>query len=573
VVRRVIATSVAIGLVSSASVVAQALALAHLLASAMHSSGHGDAMPALAWLAGAAALRGACALAAEVVAAHGAEAAKAGLRTELVNVAVHRVPSGGIGGSGDVATIAGYGLDALDAYVGRYLPDLVLAALVPIALAAVIGALDWVSAVIVVVAIALFPLFGTLVGQSSGRLAGERWRQVQGFGGRIADIFEGLPVLKAFGRSAHQRQQIALAGEALKKASMSTLRVAFLSALVLDTLASVSVALVAVPLGLRLLDGSVALSSALAVLIVAPEVFLPLRRASAGFHESAEGLAAARRAMDSIEAAKGDPHSSAAPRATGVPFEPADPAATTVELRNVGVEVPGRSEPLLDAARLAIGPGEVVVLVGPNGAGKSTVLSLLLGFVTPTSGSVTVGGNDLRDVDLGSWRRLLAYLPERPTLLASSLADNLRLANPHADDESLVEAMVEVGAHDLLDALPRGLDTPMGEGGRPVSAGERQRIALARVLLRPASLFLFDEPTVHLDNATEGTVVHALRRRLEGRSALIVTHRAAVIDIADRVVSLSGGRFVESGASLPGVVMRNSASQVGRLTSVDRRPS
>jgi thiol reductant ABC exporter CydD subunit len=554
-----VAISVSLGLASAASVVVQAVALAGLLAGAMGSATE-DIWPPILWLSGAIAIRGLCALAGELLAGRGAEIAKAELRGRLVGAALHRASGGGATGgggvgAGDVATLAGRGLDALDAYIGRCLPDLVLAAAVPIALVAVIGALDWVSAIIVVAALCLFPVFGVLAGQSSGRLAARRWSQVEAFGRQIADVFEGLPVLKAFGRSTRQRERIAEAAEGLRLASLSTLRVAFLSALVLDTLASVSIALVAVPLGLRLLSGSIHLAPALAVLIVAPEVFLPLRRASAEFHESTEGLAAARRAMDVIE--EGDAGREGGGRgtagakasreggdATARTREPGDPSRVPVALSGVRVELPGRAEAVLDGASLTIEPGEKVVLVGPNGAGKSTTLALLLGFVRPSSGSVTVGEVDLRALDEEAWRRRLSYLSERPTLIAGSLADNLRLADPAAGDYRLREVLDEMGAGDLVASLPDGLDTRLGEGGRQVSAGERQRIALARAVLRNASFHLLDEPTSHLDDDTEATVVEALGRALSGRSALIVTHRPAVLRLADRVVTLKGGRFV-----------------------------
>jgi ATP-binding cassette, subfamily C, bacterial CydD len=538
VVRWTLVASVAVGLVSTVAVVVQALALASLLTGAMTGARPGDRIPALAWLAASAAVRGLGALAGDLLARTGSVRAKAALRRRLLAAVLHRTPGISGGEAGDVATMAGRGLDALDVYVGRCLPDLVLAATAPLVLVIAVGAVDWLSAVILAVALALFPIFGSLVGRASTALATQRWRQVEGFGRQILDVFEGMAVLKAFGRSRQQRARIEQAGEVLRRASLSTLRVAFLSAFVLDELASVSVALVAVPLGLRLLGGGVSLASALAVLIVAPEVFLPLRRASAEFHESTEGLAAVRSVLDLVCAEGGGEGAAGG----GPRHRPPDPEVAAVALRDVRVAVPGRTEPILDGAELLIRPGETVVLVGPNGAGKSTILSLLLGFSTPSSGAVTVGGRDLRHLDLDAWRRRIAYLPEHPTLLAGTLAENLRLANASASVEQLATAMAEAGASELLDALPDGLDTRLGETGRPISAGERQRIALARVLLRPASLYLLDEPTVHLDADTEAVVVARLRPILSGWSALVVTHRRAVLALADRVLTVADGR-------------------------------
>ncbi len=541
--RNAIGASVAVGLVATAAVVVQAVALATLLTGAMDGMTRHHEVIAFVWLAAGAAVRGSCALAGELFGRLGAASAKSDLRSRLVNAAVRNAPSGDSTGPGAMAALAGRGLDALDVYLGRCLPDLVLAVAAPVALAAAIGVLDWLSGLVIVVVIALFPIFGALVGRAGAALAEQRWRQVEALGRQITDVFEGLPVLKAFGRSSEQRARIERAGDALRRSSLATLRTAFLSALVLDTLASVSVALVAVPLGLRLLTGSVHLEAALAVLIVAPEVFLPLRRASAEFHESSEGLAAAAHALDVIE--RNSPGQATGGNAGAVSRQPSDPARVPVAFDSVRLVVPGRAAPVLDDADLVIDPGETVVLVGQSGAGKSTALSLLLGFVSPTRGSVRVGTDDLETLDLKEWRRFTTYLPEHPTILSATLAENLRIANPVASDDQLVAALTAAGAEYLLGELESGLDTPIGNGVRAISAGELQRIALARTLARPASLYLLDEPTVHLDDVTEAAVIEGLRAELSGRSALIVTHRPAVMDLADRILTLQAGRFTE----------------------------
>jgi ATP-binding cassette subfamily C protein CydD len=574
--RSSVAVSVAAGLLATVCVVAQALALAALLAGAMPGARPGDRARWFVVFAAGLAGRVLTALAGEVVAGASASTAKAELRSRLVMAALGERPAPAAGtppgwpaavrsglpsvalpgGPGEIATLAGRGLDALDVYVGRCLPDLVLAVVAPLALLVAVGVLDWVSALMLAVVAGLFPVFGALVGRPSTALASERWRRVEHLGRQVADLFQGLPALRAFGRTNLQRDRIISANEALRRSSLKVLRVAFLSALVLDTLGSVSVALVAVPLGLRLLNGSVHLSSALAVLVVAPEVFLPLRRASAEFHESTEGLAAAGRALALMERGPVGVSRKPASRREPLPVPterrgPTDPFSVAVGLHSVTVEFPDRESPVLDGADLVIAPGETVVLVGPSGVGKSTVMSLLLGFVVPTMGSVTAGGLDICQFDLDEWRRHLTYLPEHPTLLAGTVADNLRLANASATDAELCTALARAGAPELLAGLPRGLATPIGEGGCSVSAGERQLIALARVLLRPRPLYLLDEPTVHVDEDCEAEVLEALRHDLAGRSALVVSHRPAVLALADRVVTLVEGKFVAVGDEIP----------------------
>ncbi|MGC8514207.1 MAG: thiol reductant ABC exporter subunit CydD [Acidimicrobiales bacterium] len=532
-VRLTVAASVALGMVSTAAVVAQALTLGSLIAGAMPHAGHLGRTRELAWLAAAILVRGAAAAAGQVVAAKGSSASKTALRSRLARVALSRDADTREASAGDVASVAGRGMEALDVYVGRCIADFVLAVAAPVALAGAIGALDWVSLTVILIGLALFPVFGALVGRATSPLAQRRWEEVQGLSRRVLDVFEGMAVIRAYGRSSLQRQRIADAGETLRKATMDTLRLAFLSAFVLDELASVSVALVAVPLGLRLVDGTIRLSAALSVLVLAPEVFLPLRRASAEFHQSAEGLAAASSIMDLLDPAA---EPSRRPRLA----EPPDPRNVPILVKSVSVTVPGRDRPVLDSVEFRIEPGETVCVVGPNGSGKSTVVDLLAGFLEPTSGSITVGGVDLAEIDLAAWRKLLAYLPERPTILAGTLRENLSLADPDAGDAELAAALVQAGGYDLLISLPEGLDTHLGDGGRPTSAGERQRIAIARTFLRPAGLYLLDEPTEHLDETTERDVIESIGWHLGTASALIVTHRPAVLALADRVVEIPG---------------------------------
>ena len=547
---------VAFGLASAATVVVQAVTLARLLTSAFGETEHADRTLLLIWLAGAATARAGLALGGELVANLAATSSKARFRSLLVSAALECSPRPDTISTGDVATLAGRGLDALDVYIGRCIPDLVLAAVAPLMLVVAVGALDWLSALVLLCVLALFPVFGALVGRAGAQLARERWQQVRALGSHLLDLFEGLPVLKAFGRSSDERERVRQAGEALRSASIATLRVAFLSALVLDTLASVAVALVAVPLGLRLLHGSIGLVPALTVLIIAPEVFVPLRRASAEFHESSEGLAAAADAYSMIDSAttpttttptSPTPTAPTPTSVTGYVLEAPDPRQVPLTLSSVSYAFHGSSWPVLTDCTLAIAPGETVVVLGPNGAGKSTLLAVVLGLLAPDSGSICVGGLDLRQIELANWRSRLAYLPDRPAILSATLAENLRVADPNASDDQLAKTLVAVGAKDLLGSLPHGLKTPIGEGERPVSTGERQRIGLARIVLHEASLYVLDEPTVHLDPDAEQEAIEALRTRLAGRSAIVVTHRSAPLVLADRICELRDGKIVDPG--------------------------
>ncbi|MGH8980964.1 MAG: ABC transporter ATP-binding protein/permease, partial [Acidimicrobiales bacterium] len=366
------------------------------------------------------------------------------------------------------------------------------------------------------------------------------------------ELLGGLPTLRAFGREDHGRREVAEATEGLRQTTMGTLRVAFLSALALEFLAGIGTGLVAMVLGLRLLDGGVTLYTALAVLLVSPEVFLPLRRAGAEFHASAEGQAAAERILSVLDVAPAGTGTAGAETADestvptmGVAAPPAaratGPVGSTpgsLRLDHVSVNFPGRSTPALEDLDVAVGAGEHVALVGPSGAGKSTVLACFLGFVTPDTGRVLVEGTAFSSIDPRTWRRRVAWVPQRPHLVHGSIADNLRLGDPHASVARLEEVTALVGLDTMVDGLPHRLDTPLGEGGLTVSAGERQRLALARAVLRDAPVVLLDEPVAHLDVDTEASLRDALGPWLDGRTVLVAAHRPELVGRIDRVVTL-----------------------------------
>ncbi|SCF47413.1 ATP-binding cassette, subfamily C, CydD [Micromonospora matsumotoense] len=535
--RRDLAVLAALGGLTALLVVAQATALATVLATAIH--GRLDTA-ALAGFVAAVGGRALVSWGQGTVAARAAATVKATLRADLLS-AVGRHGPGWVAGqrAGQLATLTGRGLDALDAYFTGYLPQLVLSVTVPAAVLARLVFADWSSALIIVLTIPLIPVFGALLGWQAQAATERQWRRLSMLGGHFLDMVAGLPTLRAFGRARAQTEVVRRMADGHRVATMKTLRIAFLSALVLELVATLSVALVAVPVGIRLLDGGITLATALLVLLLTPEAYLPLRTAGSRFHASMEGLTALDEAL-TVSAVTTGPTAgvSAGPATVGTPS-----GADEIVFTDVTVAYE-RTTALRDVT-LTIRPGERIAVVGPSGAGKSTLLGLLLGFVTPTAGRITVAGVDLADVDPDDWRRQIAWVPQRAHLFAATLADNIRLGAPDTPDVALAGAVTDAALDEVVNALPDGLGTLLGERGHGLSSGQRQRVALARAFLRDAPLVLLDEPTARLDTASESTVLAATRRLVAGRTALLVAHRPALLADADRVLHVAAGRVTE----------------------------
>ncbi|HZX02491.1 thiol reductant ABC exporter subunit CydD [Kribbella sp.] len=523
-----LAASVLIGVLSGVLIIVQAVLLAHGIAGVVL---RGSGVGVVAWgLAAVVAGRALLVWVQEVVAQRAAAAVKSTLRRQVLE---HSLKLGPVWLSGErssaLTTLLTKGLDDLDPYFARYLPQLVLASTVPAGVIGWMATGDLIAAGTVLITLPLIPIFMALIGWVTQARSRRRQHALAVLAHHFADVVGGLTTLKLFGRAKAQESAVRRVTDQHRAASMGSLRVAFLSSFALELLASLSVALVAVGVGLRLVDGKLGLETALMVLILAPEAYLPLRQVGMQFHASADGVAASEEVFRVLET----PLPERGER-TDVP----DLRVTPLQLYDVTVTYPGRETPALDGFDLELRPGEVVALTGPSGAGKSTVLAVLLGFVVPDRGVVVAGGSAADEFEPSEWRRQFAWVPQTPGLRLGTVADNVRLSRPAATDAEVRAALTTAGAADLP------LDKPVGEQGRQLSGGQQRRVALARALLTEAPVLLLDEPTAGLDPETEAEVITALRTT--GRTILLVAHRPALIAAADRTVTVETRELVHA---------------------------
>ncbi|MFC5995860.1 thiol reductant ABC exporter subunit CydD [Pseudonocardia hispaniensis] len=535
-VRGYLAVTVGGGLALTGLILLQAWLVARVIAGATEGLGLADLGAAIAAVGVVALARAGLAYGAETAALRSAARVKSQLRRRLVGHVTAGPPDIAGRSAGELATLTTRGLDALDDYIARYLPQLVLAALVPLAVLVVIARADWISALIIGVTLPLIPLFMALVGWHTQARTRRQWRLLHRLGGHFLDVVEGLPTLALFRRAKAEAELVRRVSDDHRRATMGTLRVAFLSAFVLEVLATLAVALVAVEVGLRLLYGELNLETALLVLILAPEAYLPLREVGARFHASMEGIAAAEQVFAVLESSTGEP-----PRGAGrLPARPG--RGVHVQVNGLSLRYPGRELPTLDDVWLEVPAGHSVLVDGPSGSGKSTLLAVLLRFLDPDHGEVRIDGRPLHDLDADAWRRRIAWVPQHPHLFDDSVAGNIRLGDPDASDAAVERAARAAELHEVVTALPDGYATRLGERGTRLSAGQRQRLALARAFLRDPELVLLDEPTAHLDPDNAAKIRTAVARLLRGRTGIVVAHDAGWAEIVDHVVTVENGR-------------------------------
>ena len=543
--RRVAAVALVLAALSALVIVVQAVALAHVVdRSLLHHVPLGDVTPALVVVGLMLLVRAALQAAGDLSAQAAADRVVATLRGTLLQHALELGP-GWLAGErpGELSLTATRGLRSLHTYYARYLPQAAGAAVIPILLLAWVAAQDWLSLVVVLALVIAVPLTMIYFGREATRRSERQWRRLTSLAARFLQLVEGLPTLRAFGREAQGRREVEAATDGVRSATLRTLRVAFLSALAMDMLAGFGVGLVAMVLGLRLLWGQLGLQTAMAVLLVAPEIFIPLRRAGAEFHASTEGQAAAARVLSVLDTpapGRGTvPVTDPAPTTTTAQPSSPPPDAPRLTIDALRVEYPHRDRPALASFSLEVPPGSRTALTGPSGSGKSTVLAALLGFVEPVAGTMRVDGRSPADDGIAAWRSHFSWVPQRPHLFHETLAQNLRLGAPKASDAALFEVLRAVGLSGLVANLPAGLETVVGHDGLTLSAGERQRIALARAFLRPAPLLLLDEPTASLDPPTVERLAPAIEPWLDGRTVVVAAHGPVLLPHFDAVVTLT----------------------------------
>ena len=534
-VRHLLMFDAILGASSAALVLVQAVLIARIVTDAFSGDGLNDVAFDLVLLGLAFAGRGVLAWGFEVAGRRAASTVLSELRLELVERRLRNQPLALDGSeTGEIAATAVQGVEGLEAYFARYLPQVVLAIVVPVAVLALAVAIDPISAALMLITLPLVPVFMWLIGRYTEERTRERWLALRLLSTHFLDVVRGLPTLRTFNRGRQQAAVLDEIGERYRRTTIGTLRVAFLSGAVLELAATLGVALVAVTAGVRLVEGSLGLEAGLTVLILAPELYLPMRQLAAQFHASADGLAVAERMLVLVD----EP---LAWRSEATLIAPSTMSAV-VRFEEVSFEYPSRPGLVLDGLDLELYPDETVALVGPSGSGKTTVSSLLLRFVDPVSGRITVGGLDLADCRADFWREQIAWVPQRPTIFRGTIADNIRLGDRGATVRSVRDAAVLAGADRFIQGLPFGYDTLVGDGGRPLSAGESRRIALARAFVRNAPLVILDEPTADLDRTSAGVVAEAVERLRAGRMVLLIAHRPELVEHADRVVRLDGGK-------------------------------
>lgn len=442
--------------------------------------------------------------------------------------------------SGEWVNTLTEGVEALDPYLSQYIPQLALSALIPLSILFIVFPLDPLSAIILLITAPLIPFFMVLIGQKAQAMTDRQYHRLSTLAAHFFDSLQGMTTLKLFGRAKQRRDSIAKTSDQYRKTTMGVLQVTFLSALALELLATVSTALVAVQIGLRLLSARLTFLEAFFILMITPEFYLPLRQLGLKFHAGMEGVSAAHRIFEILDTAPQNRYPVHPTPAEGCPFH-------HLRFDHVHFSYPGEEQPVLQGINFSLREGEHIALVGSSGAGKTTIAHLLLGFYAPDEGNILINDHPMHAIDVSHWRSQIAWVPQEPTLFHDTIAANLRIADPEADHQALVSAARSAHLHTAISAFPEGYQTIIGEEGLRLSGGEAQRLALARAFVKDAPLLILDEPTSQLDPVTETQLHDATQRLMVDRSVITIAHRLNTTYRADRILVMDRGVITEKG--------------------------
>jgi ATP-binding cassette subfamily C protein CydD len=546
--RSTLLLTVALGVLQTLAVIAQFALLSGIVSHVFLDGSSLDGVwPLLLWLLGASALRAALVGAREVSAQWAAVRVKSALRARLVEQLLQAgTAEDGGAGTGEVIITAVEGIDRLDAYVGRYLPHLAMSVVVPLIIAGVLVPIDLTSAGLLLLTAPVIPLLMVVVGSYAEQHVRRQWTALTRLGGYFLDVVQGLPTLLLFDRANAESERVERVSERFRERTMKVFKTAFLSGMALEFLTLGAIGVVAVALGIRLLDGNISFARAFFVLLLAPEFYRPLRELGIQRHAGMEGKAAMAQIAELLE--QPAPVASAPIHCDTATPSPCPRPPLTVVLRDVTYAYPASAHPALDGVTSVLRPGTRTALVGRSGAGKSTLVDLLLGFRAPQGGTIAVNGVPLDTLSPEAWRERVALVPQRPYLFAGTLRENLQIARAGVSDAALLSSCELAGLSDVIAQLPGGLDARLGERGAGLSAGQAQRLAIARAFVKDAPLLILDEPTSSLDPESEARIHDALRVLTSGRTVLIVAHRLNTVMEAEQIVVLDRGRVAESGA-------------------------
>uniref|UniRef100_Q3ASN8 ATPase n=1 Tax=Chlorobium chlorochromatii (strain CaD3) TaxID=340177 RepID=Q3ASN8_CHLCH len=436
------------------------------------------------------------------------------------------------------------GVEALEAYFSHYIPQIFFALFTPLLIALTIMVGDPLSGGILLLSAPLIPIFMMVIGKSAKAMTDKQWSAMSRMSGYFLDVLQGLPTLKLFAQSHRQHEAIEQTGENFRHATMRVLKVAFLSSLTLELVGTIGTAIIAISIGMRLMAGECNIQHALFVLLLVPDFYLPLRQLGTKFHTGMEGATASKEIFAILDRnAEATPSATSASQAEMLQ----QLAMGDICLENISYRYPESDKMALQSITLTIPVGKTTALIGPSGSGKSTLLNLLLRFQTPSEGSIKLGSSSIHALPLDLWHQHIAWVPQHPFLFNTTLRDNIMMARPSASLQELEQVLQQSGLRNVVESLPQGLDTMLGEEGARLSGGEAQRIALARAFLKNAPIVLLDEPTSHTDPQLEAALRHSMQQLMEGRTTVLIAHRLETIQTAHQIVVLSNGVLAACG--------------------------